>query len=104
VLVTLTSVGAGVIGVVALLFLYPTLETRKIVGADVAHAVPLTLIAGLGHASLGTVHWSMLFALLVGSLPAITVGAAVAHRLPDRALRLALAAMLVLLGVRLLLK
>lgn len=103
-LVTLTSVGAGVIGVVALLFLYPSLETRRIVGADVAHAVPLTLIAGLGHAALGTVNWSMLVALLIGSVPAIGFGAAAAHRLPDRALRAALAAMLVLLGLRLLLK
>lgn len=100
-LVTLTSVGAGVIGVVALLFLYPTLEVRRIVGVDVAHAVPLTLLAGLGHAGLGTVNWSMLAALLVGSLPAITLGAAVAHRLPDRALRIGLAVMLLLLGGRL---
>jgi len=101
-LVTLTSVGAGVIGVVALLFLYPRLETRRIVGADIAHAVPLTLLAGFGHVGLGTVNWAMLGALLIGSLPAITVGALVAHRLPDRALRFALSLMLLLLGARLL--
>jgi len=66
--------------------------------------VPLTLVAGLGHVALGTVNWIMLGSLLVGSLPAITLGAAVAHRLPDRALRIALAVMLVLLGSRLLMK
>jgi uncharacterized protein len=101
-LVTLTSVGAGVIGVVALFFLYPNLAARRIVATDIAHAVPLTLVAGLGHASLGSVNVSMLGSLLLGSLPAILLGARVAHRLPERALRLFLAAMLVLLGVRLL--
>ena len=102
-LVTLTSVGAGVLGVVALFFLYPRLPVRQIVGTDIAHAVPLTLVAGLGHASLGTVDWSLLGALLVGSLPAILLGAAVAHRLPERALRAALATMLVGIGIKLLL-
>jgi uncharacterized protein len=102
VLVTLTSVGAGVIGVVALFFLYPLLPARQIVGADIAHAVPLTAVAGLGHAALGTVNWSLLGLLLIGSLPAIHLGAAVAHRLPERALRAALAAMLSGIGVKLL--
>jgi hypothetical protein len=74
------------------------------VGIDVAHAVPLTLVAGLGHAALGTVNWGVLGALLVGSLPAIVLGAAVAHRLPDRGLRIALSLMLLLLGARLLIK
>jgi len=101
-LVTLTSVGAGVIGVVALFFLYPQLASRRIVASDIAHAVPLTLVAGLGHASLGTVNWSMLGSLLIGSLPAILLGASLAHRLPERALRVFLAAMLVFLGSRLL--
>ncbi|HXF46665.1 MAG TPA: sulfite exporter TauE/SafE family protein, partial [Burkholderiaceae bacterium] len=100
--VTLTSVGAGVIGVVALLFLYPLLPARQIVGADIAHAVPLTLVAGLGHAALGGVDWTLLGTLLIGSLPAIYLGAALAHRLPERALRLALATMLVGIGFKLL--
>ncbi|HEU0199936.1 MAG TPA: sulfite exporter TauE/SafE family protein, partial [Burkholderiaceae bacterium] len=102
-LVTLTSVGAGVIGVVALFFLYPLLPVRQIVGADIAHAVPLTAVAGLGHAALGTVDWSLLGTLLIGSLPAIYLGTAVAHRLPERALRVALSAMLLGIGVKLVL-
>jgi uncharacterized membrane protein YfcA len=101
-LVTLTSVGAGAIGVVALFFLYPALPARRLVGADIVHAVPLTLVAGLGHAALGTVDWMMLLGLLIGSLPAIHLGAAVAGRLPERALRGLLGAMLVLVGGRLL--
>ena len=101
-LVTLTSVGAGVIGVVALFFLYPFLETRRIVGADIAHAVPLTLVAGLGHAAMGTVDWALLGALLCGSLPAIYVGSAVASRLPERFLRGFLAFMLVAISIKLL--
>ena len=101
-LVTLTSVGAGAIGVVALFFLYPALPARQLVGADIVHAVPLTLVAGLGHAALGTVDWVMLLGLLIGSLPAIHMGAAVAGRLPERALRAMLGAMLVLVGGRLL--
>ncbi len=101
-LVTLTSVGAGVIGVVALFFLYPLLPARQIVGADIAHAVPLTFVAGLGHAAMGTVNWTLLGTLLIGSLPAIHLGAAVAHRLPERALRSALAAMLIGIGLKLL--
>lgn len=102
VLVTLTSVGAGAIGVVALYFLYPLLPARKLVGADIVHAVPLTLVAGLGHAALGTVDWAMLAGLLVGSLPAIHLGAGLAGRLPERALRGLLATVLVLVGARLL--
>lgn len=102
-LVTLTSVGAGALGVVALLFLYPMLRTRQIVGADIAHAVPLTLVAGIGHAALGTVDWYLLGALLIGSLPAISLGTALAHRLPEKTLRIALALMLVGVGLRLIL-
>lgn len=101
VLVTLTSVGAGAIGVVALYFLYPTLPARQLVAADIAHAVPLTLIAGLGHAALGTVDWAMLLALLAGSVPAIYVAARLAPRLPEGILRVLLALMLLLVGFRL---
>jgi uncharacterized protein len=101
VMVTLTSVGAGVIGVVALLYLYPTLTAKRLVAVDIAHAIPLTLVAGLGHVALGTVNWPVLGALLVGSVPAISLGALLADRLPERVLRVLLAAMLTLIGTRL---
>lgn len=103
VLVTLTSVGAGAIGVVALFFLYPAMSARRLVGADILHAVPLTLVAGLGHAALGTVNWTMLAALLLGSLPAIQLGALLAARVRDDVLRKLLAGLLVVIGLRLIL-
>lgn len=103
VMVTLTSVGAGAVGVVALLYLYPTLTAKRLVAVDIAHAIPLTLVAGLGHVALGTVNWPVLGGLLVGSVPAIALGAFLADRLPERALRVALAAMLTLIGTRLVL-
>jgi uncharacterized membrane protein YfcA len=102
-LVSLTSVGAGVLGVVALFFLYPNLAPARIVGTDIAHAVPLTLVAGLGHATLGAVNWSLLGALLVGSLPAIYLGSMLAARMHERLLRSFLAVMLVGIGSKLLL-
>jgi uncharacterized membrane protein YfcA len=86
-LVSLTSVGAGAIGVTALLLLYPMIATQRIVAADIAYAVPLTLIAGIGHATLGHVDWSLLGALLVGSLPGIWIGTKLSHKTPERALR-----------------
>lgn len=101
VMVTLTSVGAGAVGVVALLFLYPTLTAKRLVAVDIAHAIPLTLVAGLGHVALGTVNWLVLGALLIGSVPAISLGALLADRLPEKALRVLLAAMLTLIGTRL---
>ncbi|HLX02397.1 MAG TPA: sulfite exporter TauE/SafE family protein [Trinickia sp.] len=101
VLVSLTSVGAGAIGVTVLLLLYPALPTSRIVGSDIAHAVPLTLIAGMGHWLLGSVDWSMLLSLLVGSLPGIAIGSHLSARAPDALLRNLLAATLTLIGVRL---
>ena len=103
VMVTLTSVGAGAVGVVALLYLYPTLTAKRLVAVDIAHAIPLTLVAGLGHVALGTVNWPVLGALLVGSVPAIALGAFLADRLPEKTLRVVLAAMLTLIGTRLVL-
>lgn len=102
VLVTISSVGAGAIGVAALFFLYPDLPTTRIVGSDIAHAVPLTLAAGLGHAALGTVDYRLLGLLLIGSLPGIWLGSRLSARLPEHWLRGALVGMLVLVGVRLL--
>jgi uncharacterized membrane protein YfcA len=101
VLVTISSVGAGALGVTALTFLYPNLATRRIVGSDIAHAVPLTLIAGLGHWWLGTVDVVLLVSLLIGSLPGIALGAHFAAKVPERALRALLASVLLLIGGKL---
>ena len=100
-LVSLSSVGAGALGVTALFFLYPRLAAHRIVGADLAHAVPLTLVAGLGHWWLGSVDWVLLGTLLTGSLPGVLVGSHLAHRIPERVLRPTLAGMLVLVGAKL---
>ena len=74
VMVTLSSVGAGALGAVVLLFLYPKMRGVEIVATDIAHAVPLTAVAGLGHSAVGTVDWSLLSYLLMGSLPGIYIG------------------------------
>ena len=101
VLVSLSSVGAGAIGVTMLVLLYPHLPIVRIIGSDIAHAVPLTLVAGLGHLAVGTVDVSLLASLLTGSLPGIALGSVIARRAPERALRLLLAALLALVGIRL---
>ena len=101
VLVTISSVGAGALGVAALFFLYPKLSPIKIVGSDVAHAVPLTLVAGLGHWALGGVDWSLLGSLLLGSLPGIWLGTHVSAKVPEHILRRLLASMLILIGGKL---
>lgn len=100
VLVTLTSVGAGALGTVALLFLYPRLSTLKIVGTDLAHAIPLTMVAGLGHWALGNVNMTLLGSLLVGSLPGIWIGSHLSAKIPERFLRPFLAAILMLIGLK----
>jgi hypothetical protein len=98
VLVSLSSIGAGAIGATLILLLYPRLETRFIVGSDIAHAVPLTLVAGVGHATLGHVDWALLVPLLLGSVPGIWLGAQLTRRLPDRAVRGLLCVSLILAG------
>lgn len=98
ILVTISSIGAGAIGTVALFFLYPRIATVKIVGSDIAHAVPLTLVAGLGHLALGSVNIPLLLSLLAGSLPGIYFGSHLSVHFPDKALRPALAGMLALIG------
>ena len=100
-LVTLTSVGAGAIGVVVLMLLYPLLPLPRIVGADIAHAVPLTLVAGLGHASIGAVDWQLLALLLTGSLPGIWLGSRLMVKTPERLVRALLAALLGYAGLKL---
>lgn len=100
VLVSISSVGAGAIGVIALIMLYPQLPMARIVGSDIAHAVPLTLIAGTGHWMMGSVDWHIMGSLLAGSLPGIFVGSYFAIRIPERALRLVLATTLFVVASR----
>ena len=101
VLVTVSSVGAGALGAAVLFYLYPRLSAIRIIGSDVAHAVPLTLVAGLGHWLIGSVDWSLLGSLLLGSLPGIWLGSHASAHVPDRILRPILAGMLVLIGGKL---
>jgi uncharacterized protein len=99
VLVSATSVGAGAIGVTALVILYPRRRTAVIVGSDIAHAVPLTLVAGIGHWMVGSVDWHLMISLLCGSIPGIAIGSMISTRIPDAVLRPILAATLLLVGV-----
>ncbi len=101
VLVTLSSVGAGAIGSSVIVLLYPELPARKLVGTDVAHAVPLTLLAGAGYALLGHVDWTLLGALLLGSVPGIWIGARLCAALPERATRFGVSAALLFAGWKL---
>lgn len=100
VFVTLTSVGAGALGVVALFFLYPSLVANRIVGVDIAHATLLTAVAGLGHWHLGTVDFALLAQLLLGSLPGIYIGTHCCARFPEHIVQRVLAAALLVTGVR----
>jgi uncharacterized membrane protein YfcA len=102
VLVTLTSVGAGAIGVTVLLILHPKMPASRVVGSDIVHAVPLTLLAGAGHWLLGSIDWDLLGTLLLGSMPGIVFGSYLATRARDVVVRTALASVLVIVGVRLL--
>ena len=102
VLVSITSVGAGALGTTALLILYPKLPVARIAGSDIAHAVPLTLIAGLGHWMMGSVDFVLMGALLIGSIPGIIVGSLLGSRSSDAVLRPVLAATLLVVAVRLL--
>ena len=102
-LVTFTSVGAGAIGVTVLLLVFPHLPLPRIIAADIAYAVPLTLVAGLGHASLGSVDWALLAQLLAGSLPGIWLGSRLVTRTPERLIRSALSLLLAWAGAKLVL-
>ncbi len=101
VLVSISSVGAGAVGVTALLLLYPRLPMARIIGSDIAHAVPLTLVAGGGHWLAGAVDWHLMGSLLVGSLPGIVIGSYSAIRVPETALRLVLATTLIVVATKL---
>jgi uncharacterized protein len=100
-MVSITSVGAGAIGVTVLMLLYPALPLPRIVAADLAYAVPLTLVAGLGHASIGSVDWALLAKLLAGSLPGIWLGTQFSSKVPERALRSLLSFLLAYAGMKL---
>jgi uncharacterized membrane protein YfcA len=102
VLVSITSVGAGALGTTALLILYPKLPVARIAGSDIAHAVPLTLIAGIGHWMMGSVDFGLMGALLMGSIPGIVVGSLLGSRSSDAVLRPILAVTLLIVAVRLL--
>lgn len=103
VLVASTSVGAGALGVTALLILYPTLPASKLVGSDIAHAVPLTLVAGAGHWFLGNINFALMGTLLLGSTPGILIGSFLAPRVPEYVLRRLMAFILVLVAIKLVL-
>lgn len=99
-LVTISSIGAGVLGTVALLFLYPRMPAVKVVGTDIVHAVPLTALAGMGHMALGTVDLVLLGSLLLGSLPGIYIGSHLSAKVPEHVLRPVLATMLLIIGIK----
>ena len=99
-LVTISSIGAGVLGTVALLFMYPRMPAVKVVGTDIVHAVPLTALAGMGHMALGTVDLVLLGSLLLGSLPGIYIGSHLSAKVPEKVLRPLLATMLLIIGAR----
>jgi uncharacterized membrane protein YfcA len=99
--VTLTSIGAGALGTVTLFFLFPLLPTPRLVGTEIAHAVPLTLVAGLGHASMGNLDLVLLVQLLIGSLPGIFIGSMLSGKIPDLFLRNTIAIMLFFVGYNL---
>lgn len=100
VLVSLSSIGAGAIGATLILILNPRLEAKRLVGTDIAHAVPLTLVAGIGHATLGHVDWLLLASLLIGSIPGIWIGAQLTRQLPERLVRALLCVSLVTAGLK----
>lgn len=96
--VSLTSVGAGVIGLALLRQLYRRLPIVRLVGSDIAHAVPLTLIAGFGHWMLGEILWDVLLLLLLGSIPGVVIGSRLAHFVPEEVLRPAVGTVLLVLA------
>lgn len=100
VLVSLTSIGAGAIGATLIMLLHPRLASHRVVGTDIAHAVPLALVAGIGHAMLGHVNWELLLALVVGSVPGIWLGAQLTRRLPERFVRTLLCISLATAGLK----
>ena len=102
--VALTSVGAGALGSVMLMYLYPLRMTpHRLVGTDIVHAIPLAVVAGLGYLFGGLVNWEMLWSLLAGSLPAVFLGSLLARRVTGRGLQVAMAWVLLVAGAKVLL-
>ena len=102
-MVALTSVGAGALGTVALLYLYPyRLTAGKVVGTDLAHAIPLALVAGGGHLILGNIDTGLLLNLLLGSIPGVLLGSFMSSRAPEAIIRNVMAGVLAVVGARLL--
>lgn len=102
-LVAATSIGAGALGAVVLLYLYPLrLTPAKVVGTDLAHAIPLALVAGLGHLGLGNVDLVLLGKLLLGSVPGVLLGSWVCGKLSEQLVRYGIAVVLLIVGSKLL--
>jgi uncharacterized membrane protein YfcA len=102
VIVTLTSVSAGALGTVMLLYIYPfRMKAARLVGTDIVHAIPLTIVAGTGHMLMGNVNFALLGNLLVGSLPGIALGSMLAGRTREHYLRTAIAIVLAVVGSKL---
>jgi uncharacterized membrane protein YfcA len=103
VIVTMTSVGAGAIGTVMMVYLYPLrLTGGKLVGTGLAHAIPLTLIAGLGHLTLGNVNLPLMTNLLVGSIPGVLIGSYISARAPVKFVQYAIASVLLIVSFKML--
>ena len=101
--VSLTSIGAGTLGSVILVYLYPLrMNARKLVGTDIIHAIPLTFIAGLGYLMMGQIDFSLLKNLLVGSIPGIVLGSYLGTRIPDKWLRVAITSVMFIIGSKML--
>ncbi|NMG44849.1 TSUP family transporter [Aromatoleum toluvorans] len=101
--VALTSVGAGALGSVMLLYLYPLRMTpHRLVATDIVHAIPLAVVAGIGYLFAGMVDWWMLASLLTGSIPAVIVGSTLAGKVAGRGIQIALATVLMAAGVKVL--
>jgi uncharacterized membrane protein YfcA len=103
-LVTFTSIGAGALGAVMLLYLYPIrLTASKLVGTDIVHAIPLTILAGIGHLLMGNVNFALLGNLLLGSIPGIVLGSLASTYAPEKIVRSAISIMLAIVGIKMLL-
>jgi len=101
--VALTSVGAGALGSVMLLYLYPLRMTpHRLVATDIVHAIPLAMVAGLGYLFAGMVNWWVLASLLVGSIPSVFLGSMLAGKISGRWIQVALALVLIMAGIKVL--